>query len=1056
MASLSENIEALARDLPDAEGARRFYERMAAEHPATARAFERDAGLLADALALAAWSPLLANTLEQNPEHLAWLARERAAARVHETEELGESLARFALTHSQLPPQTILARFRRRELLRVYLHDIRRTTTLVETTEELSNLADAILRHALTLAQQELENLYGVPQRTGERGRKAAAAAAVVALGKLGSRELNYSSDVDILFLYSDDGETTGAGERGSVTNREFFCKLAERVSRIVGSREGEGAAYRVDLRLRPHGRDGALAASLAEALRYYREAAHPWELQALIRARAAAGSQSLFARFAEGLRPRVYRSEETVERALAHVRLAKQKIDRFHSEETHGFNVKLGRGGIREIEFIAQALQLAHGGRDLWLQEAHTLISLGRLADRHLITERERGELSDAYAFLRTVEHRLQMEHGLQTHAVPEDAERRRLLACRMHFKGARALEDFDAALRLHTSNVARAYRRVFGNSTEDALEETETNGARGRASTPARVAGNGPTTATQEASGESVIMPRAAEMRGDAAATHTQGVFAQEPRAGAEAASVNAAAGVFARHLSGGAARGEEISGGVGGGSSEVNWAGIEVERLARELREEVARSLNPRRALALLARVAASLEKSGERVELSAGVLRELVRVCGASEFFGEMLTSKPSLIPSIATPASAVAARDHRALLRAAVDAAEGFGAELSALRRAWMHLLIEIGARDVAGGLAPGESNALQTSLAAAAINVGLLIARREMARRFGRLAAGPRLAVLGLGRLGSGGMDYGSDLDLILVYDPAAASPVEGLTREQAYARLVELLSVALSSTTRDAHLYRVDLRLRPDGRNGALASSSHAFTSYLRERADVWEWLAYVKLRAVAGDLEFGRDVERRARAAVHEAARASDAERLRAETCRVRERLERERAGHSPTRAAGSSAAARAAVHVTPRPTDHVAPRATDIKYGPGGMLDVYFAVRYLQLRDCLPDREDERSTRASLLRLREAGSVSAKDFDALCEGYALLRKLDHSLRLLAGRSTRLPSAQDHPLLRDLARLTGHSSAAALTTELAARMAAVRAAYDRITMLK
>src|SRR5205085_3349250 len=231
---------------------------------------------------------------------------------------------------------------------------------------------------------------------------------------------------------------------------------------------------------------------------------------------------------------------------------------------------------------------------------------------------------------------------------------------------------------------------------------------------------------------------------------------------------------------------------------------------------------------------------------------------------------------------------------------------------------------------------------VQTSLAAASINVALRVARREPARRFGRLAAGPRLAALGLGRLGSGGMDYGSDLDLILVYDPAAASPVEGLTHEQAYARLVELLVVALSNLTRDGHLYRVDLRLRPDGRNGALASSSQAFTSYLRERADIWEWLAYVKLRAVAGDLEFGRDVERRAREAVHEAARASDGARLRAETRRVRERLERERAGHGAARAAN-------------RETSAVGPaaRATDIKYGPGGMLDVYFAVRYLQLR-------------------------------------------------------------------------------------------------------
>ena len=209
---------------------------------------------------------------------------------------------------------------------------------------------------------------------------------------------------------------TSGTGERGPVTNREYFGKLAERVARIVGQPAGEGAAYRVDLRLRPHGRDGALSSSLAEALRYYREAAQPWELQVLIRARAAAGSSRLFTDFITSLRARVYHTDETVERALAHVRLAKQKIDRHHGVEGGGYNVKLGRGGIREIEFIAQALQLAHGARDSWLHAPHTLISLGRLADRHLITERERTELSDAYSFLRTLEHRLQMEHGLQS----------------------------------------------------------------------------------------------------------------------------------------------------------------------------------------------------------------------------------------------------------------------------------------------------------------------------------------------------------------------------------------------------------------------------------------------------------------------------------------------------------------------------------------------------------------------------------------------------------------------------------------------------------------
>ncbi|HZB45242.1 MAG TPA: hypothetical protein VE360_08365, partial [Pyrinomonadaceae bacterium] len=753
--------------------------------------------------------------------------------------------------HTQVSPQAQLARFRRRELLRVYLHDIRRATTLVETTEELSNLADAALVHALSLARQELENLYGAPQSTDARGRKTAAEVTAVALGKLGSRELNYSSDIDLLFLYSEDGETSGAGERGATTNREFFVKLAERVTRIVGSPAGEGAAYRVDLRLRPHGRDGALAVSLAEALRYYREKAHAWELQVLIRARAAAGSQPLFARFSEGVRGRVYRQEQTVAQALADVRLAKQKIDRFHAEESRAFNVKLGRGGIREIEFIAQALQLAHGGHDAWLQAPHTLISLGRLAERGLIDPRERTELSDAYDFLRTVEHRLQMEQGLQTHTVPEDPGRRALLARRMHCAPERATEEFDEALRRHTSAVSRAFARVF--EVED-----ESRGA-GNA-----VRVNADSGAASDSKDSGVAEAQAA-LTAQAHAPSTP-----EPAGAAEDLNIHAAAAAFAQKLARG---GDEPPGAE------------EVERL---LREEAARSLSRRRALLLAARVGASLAKSTGGAGFSTEALRGLVRLCGASEYFGEVLTASPALIPSVATPAAQVFARDQRALLRAAVDGERTFRGELAALRRAWTHLVVEIGARDAAGELTLQESNALQTQLAAASINVGLLVARRELARRYGRLAAGPRLAALGLGRLASGGMDYGSDLDLVLVYDEEVPSPIKGLTHEQAYARMVELLVNALSSLTRDGSLYRVDLRLRPDGKNGPLASSSRAFVEYLRGRAGVWEWLAHVKLRAVAGDQEFGRAVESRARAAVHEAAAGTDASLLAAETRR------------------------------------------------------------------------------------------------------------------------------------------------------------------------
>ena len=315
-------VEHLLRQLPESHGAGRLFARLAENNNSLARLFQREPGLLSDVLSLAAWSPLLATTLEQNPDYVTWLQRERVNTRVRNHEELGESLGRFSLMNSTLDPHVMLARFRRRELLRTYLHDIRHARTIVETTEELSNLADTVLEYALNRSRQELDNRYGAPQTSDARGRISSAEFCVVALGKLGSRELNYASDIDLLFLFSDEGDTSG-GLRGQITNREYFVKLGESLLRLVSEPIGEGAAYRIDVRLRPHGRDGALACALDEAVRYYEHTAQDWELQALIRARSAAGSHRLYQRFAGRVIGRVFRSDISVPAALMNVRTA-------------------------------------------------------------------------------------------------------------------------------------------------------------------------------------------------------------------------------------------------------------------------------------------------------------------------------------------------------------------------------------------------------------------------------------------------------------------------------------------------------------------------------------------------------------------------------------------------------------------------------------------------------------------------------------------------------------------------------------------------------------
>jgi [glutamine synthetase] adenylyltransferase / [glutamine synthetase]-adenylyl-L-tyrosine phosphorylase len=967
MQAFEDRVGSLMRDLPDQQGPRLFLERIQKEHPRAWQSLLREPGLLSDVLTLTAWSPLLATTLEQNPEYIAWLMRERVNPRVRTCDELKESLARFALTHSSVTPQVLMARFRRRELLRIYLHDIRRTHTLVETTEELSNLADAILDYALSLARQVLENKYGSPRRTDDRGRIGAAEFCIVALGKLGSWELNYASDIDLIFIYSDDGTTSPTGQRGTVTNREYFIKLSENVAKLVGDPSGEGAAYRVDLRLRPHGRDGSLACSLNEAVRYYRETAQGWELQTLIRSRSAAGSSSLFASFFNAVRTKVYRAEVSVREALASVRLAKQKIDR-HIEHRGGFNVKLSRGGIREIEFIAQALQLAHGGNDDWLRVSHTLISLGRLADRRLISEEERTELSDAYVFLRMLEHRLQMEHGLQTHTVPANPEQRALVARRLNFPSPAALEQFERTLKWHTSRVSKAYERIFASDAEEVSgPEDSVDGER-----------------------------------------HLHPISAEPVESGLAAAK--AAATVFASHI--------ELRDG------EVP---LQIDPLTRLICKTAQGSLNSHRALTNTARIAASLEKSDEKISISQRNLDSLIQLCGSSEFFAEMVASNPSLITCLDADHSKALRRDYRSFLRASVNPANEFSTALSALRRTWARLLLDIGFRDALGEIPVSESNRLQTELAGASISVALSLARREIIKRFGRLQNEPRIAILGLGRLASGGLDYGSDLDMIIVYDSLLPSPISSFTQEEAYARLAELMIAALGSVTREGYLYRIDLRLRPDGKNGPLVVSSQAFLDYLKERTVPWEWLAYAKLRAVGGDLDLARMIEIHGRHAIHQLAQNITHEELRTETRHVRDRLEKEKGQRG--RHAG-----------------------IDVKFPAGGMLDVYFATRYLQLRDDVSDEGEDRSTAATLERLHAAGSLNLEDFAALSSGYALLRSIDHQLRLILGRQARLP-AIDHPAAGDLARRLGFASPADLDETVVEKMRGIREAYDRIT---
>jgi|CXWL01.1.fsa_nt_gi glutamate-ammonia-ligase adenylyltransferase len=902
-----DKIERLIRELPDPAAARRFLDQFEEKHAAASAKLRKKEALLSDAVTLAAFSPLLATTMLQHPEHLAWLEKRRVDSGVRSTDELIESLAQFSLTNSTLEPQILFARFRRRELLRIYLRDIRRLATIAEITEEISNLADAILDSALKLAHREMDNRFGPPQETDDKGRTLPARFCIAALGKLGSRELNYSSDIDLLFIYSNEGSTTGKGSRGQVTNREYFVKLAEYIVRLVGQQAGEGAAYRVDLRLRPHGTMGALALSVGDTVRYCTVEARAWERQVLIRSRGCAGDVELYKEFFADIENLVYSKKETVESALANVRRSKERID-LEQLSRRGYNVKLGRGGIREIEFIAQALQLAYGGRDKWLRSPHTLISLSRLADRKHLSDPELTELAAAYEFLRRTEHILQMENGLQTHTVPDEPEKRGLLARRMTFAGGGV---FEVDLNTHVANVSRTFARVFG----------------------------------------------------------------------------------------------------------EV----VESEALADDV-SEIPNATDRTRSYVL-----ASIEKSEFEFEATGEHAVVFERLTDVSPYFATVLAANPQLASELPDPDADFIEPDYAVEMMDAVESERDFGARLSAMRRTWVRFLLNIVVRDIFEKLTIREIKRLQTNLAEASIAAALRVVRDELARRYHTSNLELDLAMMALGKLGGRGLDYDSDLDLIIVYyDPKR--PIAGVSAAEFYSRVVELFTTVLSSMTRDGNLYRVDLRLRPFGSKGMSAISIDTFLGYMAETASIWEMLAFVKLRFAGGDPSIGFNVEHETRRIIHERAVAADIGELKEETRRVRLALEQQRTNNR-------------------RGSD------IDIKYGSGGMLDVYFAMRYLQLRHNIPDAEADRSTPTMLTRLAEHPALHSQipALNSLAEGYAFLATLDHNLRLTVGRTTRVPLANQHALTTIAVRM--HlDSPAGLLESLTAHRLVIRDAFEHI----
>ncbi|MBV8207226.1 MAG: hypothetical protein JO041_10570 [Acidobacteria bacterium] len=415
--SVMATLPSLLSESPDPDTALNGFERFTASAtPQTLRILDRHNRLIHYVLVVCGYSPYLSDTLIQNPDLLQSFAKPRELEKSYSAEDYRLAFAHFGKASPSGDLSGQMTRFRRRQYVRIMLRDVLGIATLADATAELSALADALIGEALQAARAELRSRYGGSDEDE---------VAVVSLGKLGGNELNYSSDIDLLFLYSGDP----AARRGEVSVREYNIRLAQRTTELLGRLTPEGPVYRVDLRLRPRGAEGEPAVGLAHALRYYHDEAHDWELQAMIKARHTAGDTALTRRFLQQIEPIVYRATinfAAIETALiARRRISQRRAGGLWARSPNpGVDVKVGRGGIRDIEFLAQCLQRVYAGAEPWLRSRGTLFALQKLHDKGHLSGRDYHELSSGYAFLRTIEHRLQLRYGQQTHRIPAGAE--------------------------------------------------------------------------------------------------------------------------------------------------------------------------------------------------------------------------------------------------------------------------------------------------------------------------------------------------------------------------------------------------------------------------------------------------------------------------------------------------------------------------------------------------------------------------------------------------------------------------------------------------------
>ena len=458
---LPPSMTLLLRQAPDPDAGLSFLERYCQLDEQTCRAISESPTQLDAAMAVFAQSRYFSETLLRRPRLLEWATAPERFDQVISAAELRSEIGWINPHADEERAALILAAFKRAHLLRIALRDLLGVAQLGEVVYELSNLADALIQAGHDFLRDKLKSRFGIPLISLESGALEDRFV-VLALGKLGGGELNYSSDIDLMYLHTGSGQTTGPVH---LANSEFYGQLGAGLTKLLSRMTPEGFCYRVDLRLRPEGSAGELVVPLQSAVSYYHKRGRDWELQMLIKARAAAGHRRLGRSFLQMIRPLIYRTttDFTVIEKVAESRdRIQQDLKRRSGKK---IDVKLMRGGIRDIEFLVQCMQRLYGGGDPFVRSGGTLFALHRLREKNYVTLPDYSRLTTAYSYLRNLEHRLQMEDNRQTHELPEDEAGLRLLERKVNgvsYTGA-APGDLRRQVKLYAARVAEIYDRVI-----------------------------------------------------------------------------------------------------------------------------------------------------------------------------------------------------------------------------------------------------------------------------------------------------------------------------------------------------------------------------------------------------------------------------------------------------------------------------------------------------------------------------------------------------------------------------------------------------------------